>query len=135
MVRPFPTRFPNSLISVVLLVPWLLICLACATTFPLDDLKKGMTAEAARVKFGEPEHTDARRWPKGAIDWSYTHKGRPLVLFFDEAKELDSWWLQPASARANQGGPVGWMPWDQFRNYPSKDAVHHLMGHTHHHGH
>lgn len=37
-----------------LLVPCLLICLACATPFPFDDLKNGMTAEAVRERFGEP---------------------------------------------------------------------------------
>jgi hypothetical protein len=39
---------------VVLLVPCLLVCLACATPFPIEKLKEGMTAEEARQAFGEP---------------------------------------------------------------------------------
>ena len=58
MVRPFPTRFPNSLISVVLLVPCLLICLACATPFPIESLQEGMTAGTVRDSFGEPRATE-----------------------------------------------------------------------------
>ena len=55
MVRSFPTRFPNSPTGFVLLIPCLLICLACATPFPFEKLEKGMTTEAVRQEFGEPE--------------------------------------------------------------------------------
>ena len=57
MPRSFPTRFPNSLTRTVLLAPCLLVCLACATPLPLDDLEKGMTTEAVRAEFGEPAWT------------------------------------------------------------------------------
>ena len=59
MVRSLPTRFPNSLIGVVLLVPCLLLCLACATPFPLKNLEKGMTMEQATEAFGEPSSKNA----------------------------------------------------------------------------
>ncbi len=58
MVRSFPTRFPNSLTRTVLLVPCLLICLACVTPFPLENLEKGMTMERATEAFGEPSSTN-----------------------------------------------------------------------------
>ncbi len=45
-----------------LLIPCLLVCLACATPFPLDDLEKGMTAEAVRAEFGEPESINGSAW-------------------------------------------------------------------------
>jgi hypothetical protein len=37
-----------------LLAPCLLICLACATPFPIESLEEGMTVETVREKFGEP---------------------------------------------------------------------------------
>ena len=37
------------------LAPCLLICLACATPFPIDSLEVGMTKVNLREKFGEPE--------------------------------------------------------------------------------
>jgi hypothetical protein len=40
---------------VVLLVLSLVICLACATPFPVDSLEEGMTTETVRAEFGEPE--------------------------------------------------------------------------------
>ena len=58
MVRSFPTRFPNSLIGVVLLASCLLMCLACATPCPIESLEKGMTMEQATEAFGEPIPTN-----------------------------------------------------------------------------
>ncbi len=57
-MRSFLTRFPNSFIGVVLLIPCLLICLACATPFPIESLEKGMTMEQATEAFGEPSSTN-----------------------------------------------------------------------------
>ncbi len=59
MSRSFLTRFPNSLIGVALMIPCLLICLACATAFPIESLKKGMTMEQATEAFGKPSSTNA----------------------------------------------------------------------------
>ena len=61
MVRSFVTRFPNSLIDVVLLAPCLLICLACVTPFPLENLEKGMTMQQATEAFGEPSSTNTKK--------------------------------------------------------------------------
>ncbi len=61
MMRSFPTRIANSLTRVVLLVPWLLICLACATPFPVENLEKGMTTETVRENFGAPEYIGTKR--------------------------------------------------------------------------
>jgi hypothetical protein len=67
MMQTLLTRFAISVTRTVLLVPCLLICLACATPFPIDDLEKGMTTDAVRADFGEPEaiHGSA---------WHYTHE-------------------------------------------------------------
>lgn len=56
-MRSFPTRLANSVTRTVFLVPCLLVCLACVTPtpFPIENLEKGMTPEAVRVEFGEPE--------------------------------------------------------------------------------
>ena len=59
MVRSFLTRLVDSVTRVVLLAPCLLICLACATPFPLENLEKGMTMEQATEAFGEPSSTNA----------------------------------------------------------------------------
>ncbi len=42
-MRSFLTRFPSSLTGVVLLIPCLLFCLACATPFRVENLEEGMT--------------------------------------------------------------------------------------------
>ena len=51
-----------------LLAACLLICLACATPFPIDSLEEGMTTDEIRQAFGEPENI---------LDdkiWIYTHE-------------------------------------------------------------
>ena len=69
MVRSFPTRLPNSRIGFVLLIPCLLICLACATPFPIDHLEKGMTTETVRERFGEPSAKEP-----GGSPWTYVDR-------------------------------------------------------------
>ncbi len=54
-----------------LLAPCLLICLACATPFPLDSLEKGMTYETVRENFGEPEATGIEPPYGVATFWTY----------------------------------------------------------------
>jgi hypothetical protein len=56
-----------------LLVPCLLIGLACATPFPLDSLEEGMTMETVREEFGAPEAIETE--PGGVeVSWSYVHE-------------------------------------------------------------
>lgn len=57
-MQSFLTRLPNSPTRTVLLVPCLLVCLACVTPFPLGNLEKGMTMEQATGAFGEPSSTN-----------------------------------------------------------------------------
>ena len=64
-----------------LLLPCLLICLACATPFPIESLEEGMTAEAVRAEFGEPEST--AEWPN-AIDES--RQLQTILNYTDEKK-------------------------------------------------
>ena len=81
-MRSFLTRFPNSRIGVVLLVPCLLVCLACATPFPIESLEQGMTYETVREKFGEPEAiriaiscSRSPCKPEGVeSSWTYVHE-------------------------------------------------------------
>ena len=73
MMRPFLTRFANSLIGVVLLVLCLLICLVCATQLPVETLEEGMTPLAVRQAVGEPRFIA----PNGV--WIYTHEEQNLV--------------------------------------------------------
>ena len=75
MMRSFLTRLVNSVTRVVLPVPCLLICLACATPFPFEKLDKGMTTEAAREKFGAPERITARQGKR--VRWCYEHEEKP----------------------------------------------------------
>ena len=86
MLRSLLTLRPNSPVGVVLLVPCLLICLACATPFPIENLEEGMTTEAVRGEFGEPESIEPE--PGGAEStWTYVHEERsdlfwPLTVMF-----------------------------------------------------
>ena len=56
-MRSCLTRLVISVTRMVLVVPCLLICLACATPFPFEKLEEGMTTEAVRQEFGEPDST------------------------------------------------------------------------------
>jgi hypothetical protein len=58
MLRPILALFWNSNFTRAILVPFLLICLACATPFPFESLGEGMTAEAVHDEFGAPIATD-----------------------------------------------------------------------------
>ena len=73
MLRSFLTRLVDSATAVVILIPCLLVCLACATPFPVENLEEGVTDETVREKFGAPE----AMWTKpGGADssWSYVHE-------------------------------------------------------------
>ena len=73
MMRSFLTRLVNSTARDVLLVPGLLICLACATPFPIESLEEGMTAETVRESFGAPEAIETN--PEGMeSSWTYVHE-------------------------------------------------------------
>ena len=89
MMRPFLTRFANSLVGVVPLILCLLICLACATPLPVETLEEGMTPSAVRQAVGEPRFIA----PNGV--WIYTQEeqvlGRGVVrkdvfLHFDDER-------------------------------------------------
>ena len=83
MMRSFQTRLVSSATAVVLLIPCLLIWLACATPFPIESLEKGMTAETVRMKFGEPEAIETK--PRDVeSSWTYVHEEQawfPTVIF------------------------------------------------------
>ena len=75
-MRFSPTRFVGSVIRNLLLAPCLLICLACATPFPIKNLEEGMTTETVREKFGEPVAANTVWDPPGGGnflrgDWTY----------------------------------------------------------------
>ena len=79
--------------------PCLLVCLACATPFPLDTLEEGMTAETVRENFGEPEaivttaalreafdELEVIEIQQGSVEssWTYSHEDQvwfPTVAF------------------------------------------------------
>ena len=131
MMRSFLTRFPNSLIGIVLLVPGLLICLACATPFPIESLEEGMTAETVRENFGEPVATYTFWDPQVGVfppaydaksSWTYYVGRKPVVLYFRQEKLIRWEVIEPVYTEF-------YVPSD------SLDSLHHAAGHTHHHGH
>ena len=160
MVRSFPTRFPNSLTRTVLLVPCLLICLSCATPFPIESLEKGMTAETARENFGAPEAIETK--PEGVdTSWTYVDEKQMWQMFiFPQAIIAipilalisDTPWdylyvtrrtvllhfEDERLARWNVG-EFSWTPspasFSSRPTFQGMDAAHHAQGHTHHHGH
>ena len=73
-MRSFPTRLVDSAAR-VLLLPCLLLFLACATPFPIESLEEGMRTETVRESFGEPE---AIKTEPGGVEssWSYVHEQR-----------------------------------------------------------
>ncbi len=88
MVRSVLTRLSNSLTGVVLLIPCLLIGLACATPFPIENLEKGMTAETVREKFGAPESVETE---PGGVGSSWTYVDEEL----DPDRASFGWFLAP----------------------------------------
>jgi hypothetical protein len=76
----------NSATRTVLLVPCLLVCLACATPFPFERLEEGMTTEAVRERFGAPEAMGLTFgvYPNPPESyWTYVHEERDwtAILF------------------------------------------------------
>jgi len=105
MTHSFQTRLVDSAARAVVLALCLLICLACATPFPVERLEVGMAEEAVRAEFGEPESIDEwmgavvvgrdeagkRRFafPKGPV-WDYRHEEGVVELYF-LANKLHHW--------------------------------------------
>lgn len=74
----FLTRFVDSAARAFLLIPCLLICLSCATPFPIERLEEGMTADSVREAVGEPEAIEAE--PGGTMSsWAYGYKEFDLL--------------------------------------------------------
>ena len=76
-MRSFPTRLVSSVSRSLLPAPCLLICLACATPFPIESLEEGMTTEMVREKFGEP---DAIVSDPGFAGWYYTYQKQNWLM-------------------------------------------------------
>jgi len=51
----------------------LLLGLACATPFPIQNLEKGMTVGEIRAEFGEPRVTEEGP-SQGSYSWTYVHQ-------------------------------------------------------------
>jgi len=64
----FMTPLVRRIARAAFLIPCLLICLACATPFPIENLEMGMTTREVRESVGEPRfnHRDQT--------WIYTHE-------------------------------------------------------------
>ena len=135
----------------LLLAPCLLISLACATPLPLDSLEEGMTTEAVRENFGEPEANSTTE-PEGMdSSWSYVHEERnwantvvfssvllphcilltPFIAFFDDGHLCFSWSVErkPVVLQFAEGKLASWevLPdprgsvWDQPGGYSGYD--------------
>ena len=72
MMRFFLTRFVDSVARAVLLIPCLLIGLACATPFPTENLEVGMTAETVRESLPAVGILDMPRFHKFTTSWGLT---------------------------------------------------------------
>ncbi len=163
-MRSFLTRFPNSLIGVVLLIPCLLICLSCATPFPVENLEEGMTPEAVLERFGEPRTMEAN--PVGSDSyWTYANRelevgavilGWPWAPLFVAVSWLPNFeWDDPYMSSSEVmlrfegeklarwdvshpavGTPSGHNPAAITTDpFHQGDWGHHELGHSHHHGH
>ncbi len=114
-MQSFPTRLFGSVARVALVTPCLLICLACATPFPIENLEPGMTAETVREQFGAPEAVETER---GGVGSSWT--------FVDEEFEIGTaiigWPLAPLFMAVSLFGDWEWD--DPYMN--TKDVVLHF---------
>ena len=150
MLRSFLTRLVGSAPRSLLLPPSLAICLACATSFPVENLEKGMTAETVLENFGLPETVDRPMDATTWAAWTYVHeeqfwfvtvKGR-VVLHFEE-EELVRWKvIGPVPVVSSGSGYSSnstfyeqQQQWQWQQQQRIKDIKHHKKGHTHHHGH
>jgi hypothetical protein len=75
-MRSVLARFVSCGTRSLLLASSLLICLACATSFPIESLEEGMTTETVRESFGEPEFIGKLR-PTVSF-WTYPHEEKTL---------------------------------------------------------
>lgn len=73
-----------------------LLCVACASPFPLEDLEEGMTSETVRDSFGEPEARETG--PQGKTScWTYLEDpsrlsaARSVVLLDFDEDRLARW--------------------------------------------
>jgi hypothetical protein len=80
-MRSFPTCLVDSATWTVLLAPCLLICVACATPFPIENLEEGMTTETVRENFGEPEAIETEPGVPRS-DWTYVHEEKDWWQWF-----------------------------------------------------
>ena len=72
-----------------LLLPCLLVCLACAARFPVDNLKMGMTTKEVQESAGEPRFNHlGNTWiyPLWAWNWMDFLVDKDVYLHFDEEK-------------------------------------------------
>ena len=142
-----------------LFAPCLLICLACATPFPVDSLEEGMTTEAVRENFGEPEAINGSSWTylheeKGFTEWvatlvpltyftiplnaafgnswDYTYVLRGSVDLYFEGEKLARWRVLTGPRRPE----VQFDDDREFENWMDQnmeDFLDHQQGHDHHH--
>jgi hypothetical protein len=123
-----------------LLAPYLLICLACATPFPFENLETGMTAETVSQKFGAPVVSgrgvkQASSFPPKAgqvflappgfitfSTWTYIHEEldpllppvgpMPLRVAVASFWGVTFFWVCPFAKRgASLLGPINWTCW------------------------
>ena len=79
MLLPVLVLFRNANFTRAFFAPLLLICAACATPFPIEDLKEGMTMEAVRENFGEPKAEEADLWGGEKSCWTYWHEKQDWI--------------------------------------------------------
>lgn len=75
MLRRILILIRNTNFTRVFPVPFLLICISCATPFPVAELEEGMTAEEARQAFGEPRNI------RDDNAWVYTDEDQNWMMF------------------------------------------------------
>ena len=142
-----------------LLVPCLLICVSCATPFPLDSLEEGMTMETVRENFGAPEAIETG--PEGTeSSWKYLDERLSWQMFIfpqallsipicaaipDKPWDCVYTYSVPVLLRFEGKKLARWEViepvdsgsgyYDPFwqQQFWSLDAHHHAAGHTHHH--
>ena len=131
MTRISLTRLVDSATRAVLLIPCLLICLACATPFPFEKLEEGMTADGVRQTVGEPKSVGKERGYSYffyADGWNET-----VAIRFDGDERVHGWVSWRDTPWWDPGGCAWKCAFDERQWRDHLRDMHHLMDHDHMH--
>jgi len=80
-MRPFSSRLGGPAAQTLLPVLCVAIQLACATSFPVENLEEGMTAKTVLENFGEPKAIETNSLASARSSWPYVDQEQHWQMF------------------------------------------------------